>query len=436
MFRKRDQVLFAQGSLGLNVVWLSMITWLAFFYAAPDEKGVALLPVMLVGTILFIGRVIDAFTDVLVGFWSDNATYKRGRRVPFILFGAPLFGLSFFLIWTPPAAGVTVVAIYLFIVITLYFFFMTLVFVPFSSLIPELAVTSNERLSVSAWQALFGTIGTLIVAVGSGALIASVGYPIMGVVFGLIVIAAFCVALLGIKEKPRQADSAVKLNIKDALVKTLNNRQFLFSMIPIVCLHFGFGLLLMSLPFFVTVVLGLTEAHVMLYQGVPIAIMIAFLPFWRWLGNRYGKKRGFRLCLILIAACAPLYFIVGVLPGAATLSLIFLALIIVPISGLFVFHNALIADVTDYDELRTGKRREGMYFSVWNFMMKVNCGITFLVFGFLGHHMGIVQGDFLGIQMVGPVMGLVALLGFLVFRKYRLPDTIRGKTLEEIGFTK
>lgn len=435
MFRKRDQVLFAQGPLGLNIVWLTILTWLTFLYVTPDDKGVALLPVALIGIILFAGRVIDAFTDVLVGFWSDNATYKRGRRVPFILVGTPLLGLSFFLLWTPPIAGPTVIAIYLFMMINLHFLFMTFVYVPFHSLIPELAVTSNERLSVSVWMAVFGTIGTAIIAVGAGPLIAKVGYPIMGMIFGLIVIAAFYIALLGIKEKPRQADSAVRLNLKDAFKKTISNQQFLLSMIPIMCLHFGFGLLVMSLPFFVTVVLGLTEAHVTLYQGGPILIMIAFLPFWRWFGNRYGKKRGFRLCLKLIAVGAPLYFIVGVLPGAAILSLIFLSLMMVPISGLFVFHNALIADVTDYDELRTGKRREGMYFSVWNFMMKVNCGLTFLVFGFLGHYLGLAPGDFLGIQMVGPVVAAVAFLGFLVFRKYRLPDTICGKTLKEIGFT-
>jgi GPH family glycoside/pentoside/hexuronide:cation symporter len=434
MFRKRDQIFFAQGSLGFNVIWLTMITWLVFFYAPPEGKGVALLPVALAGALLFVGRVIDAFTDVLVGFWSDNATYKRGRRVPFILVGVPLLGISFFLLWLPPIAGPTVIAIYLFMMINLHFLAMTFVYVPFHSLIPELAVTHNERLSVSAWMALFGTIGTTIAAAGSAPLIAKVGYPIMGVIFGLIVAAAFYIALLGVKEKPLRADSEVRLNLKDAFKKTISNQQFLFSMIPIICLHFGFGLLAMSLPFFVTVVLGLTEGHVMVYQGGPILVMIACLPLWRWVGNRYGKKRGFSLCLKLIAAWAPLYFIVGTFPGAAILSMIYLSLMMVPVSGLFVFHNALIADVTDYDELRTGKRREGMYFSIWNFMMKVNCGLTFLVFGFLGT-LGLAPGDFLGIQMVGPVVAAAAFLGFLVFRKYQLPDTIRGKTLKEIGFT-
>jgi len=433
MFRKRDQVLFAQVSLGFNIVWLTIGTWLMFFYTTPGDRGVALLPMALAGGILFVIAIKDALTDVLVGNWSDNATYKRGRRVPFILVGAPLVGLSFFLIWIPPQAEVLIVAVYLFIMVSLYYFFSTLVNVPFHSLIPELATTCDERLSVSVWMAIFGTIGTVIASVGAGPLIEKIGFPIMGIVFGVITVAAFYIALLGVKEKPREVSLAARLNFKNALKATLRNQQFLFSMIPIICLHFGFGFLVMSLPFFVTVILGLTEAHVMLYQGGPIIVMLASLPFWRWVGNRYGKKIGFLLCLILIAVWAPLYFFVGVLPGAATLSLIYLSLMMIPFSGLFTFHNALMADVTDYDELKTGRRREGMYFSIWYFLMKVTGGLAPLVFGFLGHHLGVAPGDFLGIQMVGPIIGLAAFLGFWMFRKYRLPDTVCGKTLEELG---
>lgn len=431
MFRKRDQVFFAQGSLGLNVEWIVIATWLVFFYAAP-MGGRAALPMALIGGLLFAGRVIDAFTDVLVGFWSDNATYRRGRRVPFILAGAPFLALTFFLIWNPPPLGILGIAIYFFLIVNLHFFLITVVAVPHSSLIPELATTSNERISVSIWMAIFGTIGVVIATTTAGPLIEKAGYPLMGIVFGLIVLGAFYIALLGIKEKPRQVSPVTRLNLKDALRVTLSNKQFLFSMIPLQCLHFGFGLLMMSLPFFVTAVLGLTEGDVMLYQGVPAIAMFPALFLWRWMGNRYGKKRAFLLCLILIAVGAPFYFVVGILPMAATLSLIYLLLIIILMAGLFAFHNAIVSDVTDYDELKTGERREGIYFSVYFFMMKVGGGLGALVFGFLGH-LGVAPGDFLGIQMVGPIFGLVVFLGFLIFRKYRLPDTIRGKTLEELG---
>ena len=60
---------------------------------------------VLAGFLIFAGRFIDAFTDPLIGWWSDRTRSRWGRRIPFILFSTPFYALFAGLIWFLPVAG-------------------------------------------------------------------------------------------------------------------------------------------------------------------------------------------------------------------------------------------------------------------------------------------------------------------------------------------
>ncbi len=430
-----QKLFYAQGCLGQNVINLAVITWVIYFFAGGGGRA-PLIPIALAGVILGVGRIIDVITDPLIGYWSDRTTYKKGRRRPFILWGAPLLAFSFFLLWVPPVAEESWWnVLWLFVFINVFFIMLTVTSVPYRSVIPDIAADSRERISVSAWMAVFGTIGVMIASVGGGPVIAAFGYSNMGILLGVVVLISFWLSLLGVKEKPRSdADLTTTLSLKKAVVQTLKNRHFLAFAAAIISFQVGLQVFMIVLPFFVTVILGEGEAQVALYQGTFIVVMVAALPLWSLLGNRIGKRRGQLLSLLMVALLYPLYYFVGTLPWLPpnAQALLYFALLAVPISGLYVFPNAIVGDIADYDELKTKKRREGMYYAGFGFMEKAAWAVSAFLISILFPLFGFTAETPLGIRLAGPIVGIISILGFLCFRFYRLPDTIKGKSLEEI----
>jgi Na+/melibiose symporter-like transporter len=188
------------------------------------------------------------------------------------------------------------------------------------------------------------------------------------------------------------------------------------------------------IPYFVKVILGRPEAQVAIFQGSFVLVMIAALPLWLWLGDRLGKRKGQLLTLFLITVLFPIYFFIGYLPAIDPFiqTLIYFCIVAIPISGLYVFPNALVGDIADYDELITKKRREAMYYGGFGFLEKSGWAIAAFLIGSILEIFGYSAENPLGIRLVGPVVGVIALFGFLAFRGYRLPDEVAGKTIEEV----
>ncbi len=430
-----QKLLYAQGSLGQNVANLVVVTWVIYFYTGGGGR-IPLIPIALVGVIMGVGRVIDVITDPLVGYWSDKSTYKGGRRRPFILWGGPLLALTFFLLWMPPLGEESWWnVLWAFIFINAFFLMLTITIVPFRSVLPDIAPDSRERISVSAWQAVFGTIGVMIAAISSGPIIEAYGYSTMGIMLAIVILISVWISLLGIKEKPRsETDLKTTLSLKEALTQTLRNRHFLAFAASIISFQVGFQIFMIVLPFFVEVILRESEAQVALYQGAFIVIMMAALPLWIWLGNRIGKRKGQLLSLFLIALLFPLYYFVGQIPlfTPSIQALLYFGLLAVPISGLYVFPNALVGDIADYDELKTKKRREAMYYAGFGFMEKAAWAISAFIVSIVLPVFGFTVDNPYGIRLIGPIVGVISMLGFVGFLSYRLPDSIKGKRLEQI----
>ena len=97
-------------------------------------------------------------------------------------------------------------------------------------------------------------------------------------------------------------------------------------------------------------------------------------------------------------------------------------------AAVFTFPNAITADIIDYDELRTGQRREAIYYGTQATLEKIASALFPLILALL-LMLGSTADDPLGIRLVGPVAGFLALVGFLAFRGYRLPDTVSADTV-------
>ena len=433
-FRK---MLYCQGCLGQNIVNLALVTWVIYFLSPPKGSGTAYISIGLAGVIMGIGRFFDVLSDPLVGYWSDNASYKSGRRRPFIFWGAPLLALMFFLIWNPPVDGESWInALWFFIFINGFFTALTIAGVPYRSLIPDIASTSRERLLISMGMAIFGSVGALCAALSSGPIIEKWGYPIMGALLGGLGCVSFWLALLGVRERPRsKEDLMTKISISQAVIETLKNRHFLAFAASILSFQIGFQMFMIVIPYFVTVILGKSEGQVAIFQGSFVIVMMLSFPLWFWIGSKIGKRKGQLITLFSLALLFPVFYFIGFLPIISPFvqALGYFCLIAVPISGLYVFPNAIVGDITDYDELLTKKRREAMYYGGFGFIEKTGWAIASILVGYMLDIFGYSAENPLGIRLIGPIVGGIAFLGFLAFRSYRLPDEIKGKHVKELG---
>lgn len=429
----KQKLLYAQGCLGQNVVNLIMVTWVVFFYGGGQAP---LIPLALAGVVFGIGRIIDVISDPIIGYLSDNATFKSGRRRPFIFWGAPLLAISLFFVFTPPAPEIIWInVLWLFIFSNLYFTMLTVTGVPYRSVLPDIAPSSKERISVSAWMAIFGTIGVMIASLGGGPIIEAFGYPVMGITMGVIVLASFWISLFGVKERHRsESDLKARLSLFGAILQTVKNKQFLAFAAAIICFQVGLQIIMMALPFFVTSILGQSKAQVAVYQGTFVVIMFIALPLWVQIGSKLGKRKSQLISLFLLAILSPFFFLTGYLPIIAPTiqAIIFFALFAIPVAGLYVFPNAIVADITDYDEMKTNKRREAMYYAGFGFVEKAAWAISAFLVATILPVFGFTAENPLGIRLVGPIVGLLAFIGFIGFWSYRLPDKVQGKSLEEI----
>ena len=444
-----NKLLYTADLVGTQAMAQSRHLWLLFFLAPPADEGAASAvpgvsvgpldvdPRVLVGLILTAGRVIEAIDDPIIGWWSDRTRSRWGRRIPFVLFGTPFYALFFALLWlTPGGESSYLNAIYLFVVLELFFLAATLTGGPYEALLPEIAPGHRDRMSVVAWQFYFGIAGAVAGLVLSGLIRDQVGFFAMGTIFALLALGSRYTGLGGIwKHAPRETPAA-DIELRSAFTATLRNKQFLYFLPTFVFYQLAVSMVISWLPFFVTEVLERENEGAItsvLTAVALLAMVLSAFALWK-LGDRKGKRWVYSACLLGTAVYMPFLAFAGFLPLAPKLAqgVAFAFLAGIPMAGINLLPRAITADITDYDHIRTGMRREGMFYATQNLFEKIGSSFSPLALAIV-LKLGDTTADPLGLRMVGPVAGAVAFLGYWLFRGYRLPSTVTPETIREAG---
>jgi glycoside/pentoside/hexuronide:cation symporter, GPH family len=422
----RAKLMYASASLGGEALTQSRSLWLLYFYSEANDY----LSPLAVGAILTGARLLETVDDGLIGFWSDRTRSRLGRRIPFVLAATPFWALFAFLLFTPPTSSSAATAAYLFLVLELYFLASTLAGGPYEALLPEIAPSSDERVQITWMRVYFGAAGAGLGLVLSGLLIDAAGYAAMAATVGVVALSFRYLGLAGIWRHASRTQEPAEVGLRDAFRATLANRYFLLFLPTFALFQLGFQVLLGVLPFLVKASLDVEEegAWVGALAAVAIGTMVVMIPVAARVARRRTKRDAYRLSLLGAVVLFPLLAFAGFLPGIPVEAQLVAAMVVagLPIAGNYLFPAPLTADIIDFDELRTGLRREATYFGAQNFVEKTTSALAPLVLGIL-LTLGRTSDDHLGIQLVGPVAAVLVLLGYLAFRRYDLPDDVPGK---------
>lgn len=431
----RTKVLYGTSRVGSEALGKAGGLWLVYYYAPPRDAHLpTLLPSLAVGALLTVAGIVSALDDVVVGYLSDRTRSRFGRRIPYIVLGAPLWSIFFVLLFTPPPdAGNAATAVYLLLVFEAVSLFGSVVVSPYEALLPEMASTSEERLGLEAVKVYLGIAGTVIGLVVSTALVHSVGFHAMAVAIAALALVSQYVAIAGVWDRARRSRIPAGIGFRAALRATVQNRGFRILLPTVVLFALAFQLLQTGIPFYVHAIVGKhTWLSATVLLAVAIAAAVVCVPFFARLGRRTSKRHAYKLSILAAAATFPLLGVAGLLPGIpATVQLLVVAALVgAPIGANFLFPVPLTADVIDDDSARTEQRREATFLGASSFVQRTATSFAPLLIVLL-RLLGDTRGDTLGVRLVGPLAGLILVAAYLIFRAYDVPDEVPGRMQPE-----
>lgn len=429
-------LMYSLGYLGISILVQVTVKWYQYFYSPPEtnEGGLRfLIPLGFIGFTMIIARIFDGIADPLVAYYSDISKSKRGRRIPFVLYGSGPLVLTFILIWFPPVNGESIWNfIYLTVILSLFFIFFTIVVAPYLALIGEISKTKEERINLTMIQGIMQVLGVMVAEAGSGILIKISNFRIMGITLGLISFAAIILTPLFVKEASASESPSKSIGLLTSIHKTFNNIDFIYYLIPFLAIWFGINTLTIAMPYISEILLGMSaESSGFLIAGAFV-IAVVFSPLLPKITLKYGKKKVMIMASLLFGVVLICIGFFGTL-FHGTLAIVIILLSGIPLSAALIVPNAMVADIAEMDGLKNGIRREAMFFGAQGLINKIVIGISSLVTPLLFSTFGYSQANPLGLQLCGPVGGVTVLIGILFLTRYTLSEDELESYRKSIG---
>jgi GPH family glycoside/pentoside/hexuronide:cation symporter len=357
--------------------------------------GLGMNPV-LVGLVGTIPRVLDAFTDPLIGYTSDNARTKWGRRRPFIFFGALFSGLLFFLLFQLYKGQSEMHYFWYFLIIQCLFVVAFAFYsIPWIALGFEMTPDYHERTRLQgtgnfiaqfAWL-LSPWLFTLMYTTKD----VVYGVRMLSIVFGIFIAVGGILPAIFNKEfftnLPRPQKKHVMKDFFSGFAIALKNRPFM-KLCAVTFLVFN-GFMLASAfssycIFFYDFGGDYSKGGILLgwFGTVTSLANFCVIALITWVATKIGKRNTFLITIpISIVGYALKWW--GYNPQHPYLLLVAAPFIAFGLGSIFTLVSSMLADVCDLDELQTGTRREGTFGAIYWWMIKLGQAAASLISGVL-----------------------------------------------------
>ena len=421
----------------------------------------------LAGLALSAGLVVDAVMDPLIGSLSDAWRSRWGRRLPFMLVGAPLTAALFVAVFSLPARlGQTQLFVSLMVLSILLRISLSLYLLPYQAVGAELSDDYRERSILVAWRWMASVLGVLIALLlgfglfftGPAGLTRRGAYTPFAVSLAGVALAgaggaAFAVAATRDRQHrpPPDAGSAFKVFLV-GLGEVIRNRSFRVLFV---------GSLLFFTAMGVNSALGLhanTYFWALKPSEIQAVMMAGFLgmllgaPFTGPLLRRLEKRTVLVLGMagLALSQGGPVSLrLAGALPLSGGALTLLLAVVAagggVLLAAAAIAFGSMMADAADEHEYLFGARREGLYFAGWAFSSKAAVGAGTLVAGLALQLIGFPSGapgghaaappprviELLGASY-GPGAAALTFAAVAVTLMYRLDRRAHAELLEEL----
>ncbi|HBI81219.1 MAG TPA: hypothetical protein DDY04_04575 [Bacteroidales bacterium] len=362
------------------------------------------------GTILIIPRLWDAIADPIIGHLSDNTRTRWGRRRPFLLVGGILVAIFFVAmwwipkgetirIWFPSESGYQWFQLSYILVTLLLFYTSCAIFeIPHGALGMEMTVDPHERTRLFSAKSFVGNLFAmstpwLFVLANMEVFKGPGGNEADGMRYVSLMIAALLIPLSFWWTAKLREPSFARISKQEKkpfwndMKHTARNKNFIKLTLAIFTLATGFNfvtLLGSYIPiFYVFSGDKVAGAYLLGINGTVWAItgLLAVFPL-NWVSPKLGKRNTLILSMALMAT-AQLSKIVCYNPNHPYLIIIPTVLLSTGMLFFFTLGSSMVGDICDEDDLNTGNRKEGSFYSVFWWFIKMGFALASFVAGIL-----------------------------------------------------
>lgn len=379
--KMRQRLGYGAADMASNLIWPMICTYLTVYYT-----DALLLDAFAVGIITLASKFIDAITDVLMGIIVDKTKFKSGKSRPYFLLGALPLAISAILTFSLPSmvSNDKVMAVLLaFISFNLVSTCYTIVNTPLSAILPSLSSEEGERNILVTFRMVMAAIGSFCVTFFAMPLITHFGgqrdlysyaWTIGIFSIGAVILLVFSYANTRECVKPVKQE---KVTIKDG-IKSING-QYVLLVVTMFIYLIGFAVKQAGVVYYFEYYVGnlggyFTAEKIISLQAIVTSLsMVAgqfTIPFFC---KFMGKKKS-SILMNVVALIGNIVFIfcgtnlVGIIVGTV--------LVWFPLGYLMGMRFALLADVIEYCELKSGVRSAGLLSSIDSFLAKLAFGLN------------------------------------------------------------
>lgn len=395
----REMLCYAMGDAGCNFVWTTVGSFLTLYYT--NSVGIS---AAAVGTLMLLTRLLDGISDILMGTIIDHTKSRWGKARVWLLWTAPFMGIGLILLFSVPSSlpenGKLVFAYITYVLMAAVIY--TACNLAYTTLLSLMTPDSQVRSTVSSIRFFVVMVIVLVVSYGTMPLVGMIGWTGMAAVFGIVGCVLILVCFFGTKERLTESaqERQKKISVADSFKLLGQNKYFVLIALLFVLNYAAGGATNGAGVYYATYVLNNANlfGNLVLFGMVPCMIAVFILPKF---SGKFGKWKvmmgSFALQIIAYAIIALFPTNLPVLYAALTIKSIGQT---APMAILF----ALVADVVDYGELKTGIRIDGLTYSAVSFGMKVGTGLGSAIIGWV-----LAYGAFDGMAETQPASAITAI---------------------------
>jgi GPH family glycoside/pentoside/hexuronide:cation symporter len=440
MLSVKQKLGFGIFDLGGNMLFTVMGFWCLNYLTDTVSLNAAL-----AGTALLISKFWDAITDPIMGYISDRTRSRWGRRRPYLLFGAlPLFLTFWFFFSVPAFSSPTMLLVWATLALVALNTASTVVNIPYSSLTPELTDDYHERTVLNGYRFGCAVFGTIIGAAAVQPIVGLAadkqsGFSLLGIILGAIIAATTLLAFVGTREKEHK--ELAHQGFFASYKAVFTNRPYLIVLFTY-AIHLTALTLVQGIIVYYTKYVYNREELTTPALVILLLVAMIFIPISVLVSKKIGKKNTYQICFIIIASACLAIFALGHRLGIP----FFMAIMVFAGIGVgfsYVAPFAMVPDAIEYEALKSGERKEGVYYGIWTFMSKVGQSLAVFISGLILSWGGYVADTLQSSKalwairfIIGPLPACLFIGAALLIQRYPLDEKTYQTMLAQAESTK
>ena len=373
--------IYGSMSLPLAIISYPLAVWIPRLYST--EIGIEL---GLIGLVIFCAAIFDAISDPAMGFMSDRFQTRWGRRKPWIAIGVPIYAMAVWMLLNP-SEGATVLYLALFFI--LLRLATTLLGLPYAAWGMELSGEYHTRTMIQSAREKYVLAGLIVASAivliseevfddrTASFVLSNFSWVIVTLLPITAILVLFKVPEVPVAQTPR-------VSLVQSLQHMGKNKLF-FRLLAIELLIAGGENFRNTLSlFFVQDYIGADRVGrlYVLYFGIGLLA----IPIWDWIAKRFGKHQSLAAAMVLVSLISLACFALDY--GQITEFYVLFALKGFCFGAFAYLPRAMLADVVDFDTVRSGDSRPASYFAILGFMTKCAAsfgGLSLPLLGLVGY---------------------------------------------------